>query len=97
MRFFLKAVREHATPLQVCGCVGPENTFLANHMTLLWNASHNDCAGGRAAQNTRFDSIWRECNTTVKDRFKKQFRNLECLGMLKKRNILTFGSHEGNR
>ena len=56
---FLKAVREHANPLQVRGYMGSENRFLAKDVTLLRNYSRNGFIGGRSTHNIGIERFWR--------------------------------------
>ena len=80
---FLKAEREHATPLKVRGNMGSENRPLAKHVILLRNGSHYSYTSIRSTHKTRVNHFWRKHNTTVKDHFLEHFKNLEFLGILK--------------
>ena len=78
-----KAVQKHVSPLQVRGSMGAEDGLLVTCVMLMRSVSRNSYIGGRSDYGAKVENFLRECNTMVKDHLLKQFRNLECLGVLK--------------
>ena len=86
----LKAAREHATLLWDHNDMSSENRTLAKNEILLRSSSRNDYTCNRPTHNIRVECFWHEHSTAAKDHFLQKFRNLECLGVLKVTETLTF-------